>query len=173
MINASGLSHTEHSGHCHNARKLQRIMHLMMMMTSTQRVALMAHITNYQICQSLTEAFVLCAHRSIQSWRWIQGRQETIPVLWLLLCAQMPPQQHMCLMTASNRCRRTIVRPIARTRHGRMNTSFLPPEGPCRARPLVRLEDRKKRALQTSADLLDRRLWCPAIMAVTEKSQTR
>ena len=131
--------------------------HLIMMMMSTQRVALMAHITHYQICQSLTEAFVLCAHRSIQSWRWIEGCQETILVLRPLLRAQMPPQQHMCLMAASSRCRRTIVRPIARTRHGRMKTSLLPLgrvlqssaapaarrslEGPCRPRPLLRIED--------------------------------
>jgi len=54
------------------------------------------------------------------------------------------PQQHMCLMTASSRCRRTIVRPITRTRHGKINTSFLPLEGPCGARPLLRLEDRWK-----------------------------
>ena len=63
VINASGFCHTEHSCHCHNARKLQRIMNLMMMMTSTQRVALMAHLAHYQIYQRLAKDFVLCAFR--------------------------------------------------------------------------------------------------------------
>ena len=74
----------------------------------------MAHITNYQFYQSQNEDCVLCAPRRIQSWSWIQGRQETIHVLRPLLRAQMPPQQRMCLMTTSSRCRRTIVRPITR-----------------------------------------------------------
>ena len=155
--NASRFSHTEHSCHCHNANELRRSMHLMMMMTSTQRVALIANITNFQVlAESGRGSCSLCSSvdSDLEMDPGTSGEDSCGAAA--VVCAdaaaatyvsddteQSMPQNHRAAHHTHTAWQNEyFVLTVGRALQSSAALAARRPlEGPCRLRPLLRLKD--------------------------------